>query len=213
MLIFQCGCDCYNEAVGTVIADINYRVSSGARAHIPTITPTPAPTSTPTAAPSAAPTREPCEDDDDNAPCYMPILTIQGNKSFVHEAGTTWNYKDRGCKCNSYVDGEIDRKVYITGDLVKTDIPGTYTIDYACTDSAGKSARTDRTVTITKIVPTPPPTPAPTPPPTPASPTPAPAPTPNPCPGGNLVNCIGTCPKTPPEDYKSCVGGCVTGCG
>ena len=52
----KCGCDCYNEATGSFISDIKYRVSSHARRHIPTKAPTPAPTRAPTQLPTLSPT-------------------------------------------------------------------------------------------------------------------------------------------------------------
>ncbi len=55
-----------------------------------------------------------------------------------------------GVSATDNVDGDVTADIVVTGDTVDTDVPGTYTITYNVTDSAGNAATAvTRTVTVT----------------------------------------------------------------
>jgi hypothetical protein len=50
------------------------------------------------------------------------------------------NYVDAGATCSDVVDNVISELVEVSGQVVDLNSPGTYTINYACSDTAGNSA-------------------------------------------------------------------------
>jgi len=74
-------------------------------------------------------------------PIGSDILTIQANSDLV--------YNDLGATCSDQVDGVIDHKVATSGDIVNTDKPGTYHVNYYCADSAENDAdQATRTIIV-----------------------------------------------------------------
>jgi len=50
------------------------------------------------------------------------------------------NYVDSGATCSDVVDNVISELVEVSGQVVDLNSPGTYTINYSCSDTAGNSA-------------------------------------------------------------------------
>lgn len=80
-----------------------------------------------------------------------PIIDIEGDEDLTLEAKGPGNieYTDDGATCTDYVDGDISHAVEVSGQIVNMHVPGTYLIDYECTDLSGNTAEMKRrTVTI-----------------------------------------------------------------
>jgi len=78
-----------------------------------------------------------------------PILNPIGSDKITIEADNSAVYNDLGATCSDQVDGVIDHKVATSGDIVKTNVPGTYKIHYYCEDSSkNQSPRATRTVIV-----------------------------------------------------------------
>ncbi len=99
-------------------------------ASVPSPAPTPTPTPTPTPVPDTTP----------------PVITLLGEGTVTIEAGTA--YSDAGATASDNIDGDITASIK-TASNVNTSIPGTYTVTYNVSDSAGNAAAT---VTRTVIV-------------------------------------------------------------
>jgi hypothetical protein len=73
---------------------------------------------------------------DKDKPILNPIcadtITIQADDNEV--------YDDCGATCSDQIDGVIDHKVATSGDVVRTNVPGTYHINYYCEDESKNSA-------------------------------------------------------------------------
>ena len=76
----------------------------------------------------------------DNTP---PVITITGQNPATITKGST--YTDAGVTCTDDTDGTISP---VTTGSVDASTPGTYTISYSCTDSAGNKATASRTVEV-----------------------------------------------------------------
>jgi hypothetical protein len=64
--------------------------------------------------------------------------------------GDTYVGDTEGVTASDNVDGDLTADIVVTGDTVDTAVPGTYTITYNVSDSAGNAATTvTRTVTVT----------------------------------------------------------------
>ena len=75
-----------------------------------------------------------------------PVVTLRGEPSVAVPAGGT--YADPGAACRDETDGWLDDHVIAEPFYVDHAFePGTYTITYTCTDSAGNAATATRTVT------------------------------------------------------------------
>jgi hypothetical protein len=91
-----------------------------------------------------------CQDDADHitATCRtifnqdhtLPIVNIVGNEVHREHASDTDSYVDDGAKCSDAVDGQINSRVEVSGDIVDLRQVGTYHITYECQDSAGNMA-------------------------------------------------------------------------
>jgi hypothetical protein len=82
---------------------------------------------------------------DDDAPV---ITDATGNLSLG--TGDTYVGDTAGVSATDNVDGDLTSSIVVTGDTVDTAVPGTYTIRYNVTDSAGNAAiKVTRTVTVT----------------------------------------------------------------
>jgi len=65
------------------------------------------------------------------------------------EATRDTEYTDEGATCNDYVDGELSHAVEVSGEVVNMRIPGTYLIQYDCSDLSGNPAASKkRTIVI-----------------------------------------------------------------
>lgn len=78
-----------------------------------------------------------------------PTITLNGEENITLKQGEV--YEELGAKAVDDKDGEV--KV-ATGGSVDTSIPGSYTITYTATDSAGNTATKTRTVTVKNDKPT-----------------------------------------------------------
>ena len=78
-----------------------------------------------------------------------PVLTLKGNKVVTVISGMGW--KDLGATATDNVEGDISRKVKVTGtvDLNKV---GTYYLTYRVSDGSGNTAELKRTVVVRDLV-------------------------------------------------------------
>jgi len=75
-----------------------------------------------------------------------PIITLKGNKNIRITLGSS--YTDAGATATDNIDGDLTSKI-VTVNNVNTSVPGTYTVTYNVSDSAGnKAAGVSRTVTV-----------------------------------------------------------------
>ncbi|WP_102348273.1 immunoglobulin-like domain-containing protein [Bacillus sp. Marseille-P3661] len=82
-----------------------------------------------------------------------PIITLNGNSSVRIIAGAA--YTDAGATASDIKDGDLTNKIKVTGLPADTSVPGTYTIRYNVSDSAGNAApEVTRTFTIAPAAPT-----------------------------------------------------------
>merc|ERR1711981_171118 len=61
--------------------------------------------------------------------------------------------KDEGATCEDFVDGVLNHRVRVGGDIVDMTIPNTYHIVYQCQDLSGNSASYTRTVIVSDSTP------------------------------------------------------------
>ncbi len=82
---------------------------------------------------------------DDDAPV---ITDATGNLNLG--TGDTYVGDTTGVSATDNVDGDLTADIVVTGDTVDTAVPGTYTITYNVSDSAGNAATAvTRTVIVT----------------------------------------------------------------
>ena len=74
-----------------------------------------------------------------------PVITLTGNATVTIPMGPT--YTDPGYTATDNIDGDITSMVAVSG-TVNPLIPGTYTIQYMVTDTAGNTINQDRVVTV-----------------------------------------------------------------
>jgi hypothetical protein len=67
-----------------------------------------------------------------------PVITLIGNANVTVENGAV--YADAGVTASDDVDGDISANVTLSGDVVDTNINGTYTLRYNVSDAAGNPA-------------------------------------------------------------------------
>lgn len=79
-----------------------------------------------------------------------PVITILGSSEVRVAANAT--YTDAGATAVDSLDGTITSKIVKTSTVVTT-IPGTYTVTYSVTDTAGNSATATRKVIVYEIQP------------------------------------------------------------
>ncbi len=72
---------------------------------------------------------------DDDAPV---ITDATGNLNLG--TGDTYVGDTTGVSATDNVDGDVTASIVVTGDTVDTAVPGTYTITYNVSDSAGNAA-------------------------------------------------------------------------
>merc|ERR1712070_1178397 len=88
---------------------------------------------------------------DEEKPTIAVIQTSeeQTTGKLVLEATRDLEYTDAGATCNDYVDGELSHAVEVSGEVVNRRIPGTYLIQYDCSDLSGNPAASKkRTIVI-----------------------------------------------------------------
>jgi len=91
--------------------------------------PTPNPTTTPYPTPAPTP-----------LPFSKPIIEVLDGDDLHVEATKEDSYVDAGATCYDLIDGNLNREVSVTGDVVNLAKPGAYTIKYDCKNSQGVSA-------------------------------------------------------------------------
>jgi len=79
-----------------------------------------------------------------------PMITMAGKGSQTIEATRETEYYDAGATCDDFVDGILNHRVKVSGDIVDLTVVGTYKINYNCEDLTGNAAvRATRTVVVT----------------------------------------------------------------
>jgi len=96
----------------------------------PTPMPTPAPTP-PTPSPTPAPTPRPFS---------KPSVNVLDGDVLEIEATHLDNYVDAGAECSDAIDGDLNRDVRVSGDVVDLGKPGRYEIRYNCINSGNVQA-------------------------------------------------------------------------
>ncbi len=87
--------------------------------------------------------------DDDSTDDDPPVIT-DATGDLALGTGDTYVGNTAGVSATDNVDGDVTADIVVTGDTVDTAVPGTYTITYNVTDSAGNAATAvTRTVTVT----------------------------------------------------------------
>jgi len=100
-------------------------------AHVcPTPAPTPAPTPD-TPFPTPAPTPRPFS---------KPVIQVLQGDDLHIEATTEDNYVDAGATCSDLIDGNLNRFVRVSGDVVNLAVPGAYHIKYDCVNHESEAA-------------------------------------------------------------------------
>ncbi|MGB5246487.1 MAG: immunoglobulin-like domain-containing protein [Woeseia sp.] len=76
-----------------------------------------------------------------------PVITLIGDNPQTVIGGMP--YEELGATAIDNVDGDISSGIIIDASAVDTDVPGSYSVSYASTDSSGNSATEYRTVIVT----------------------------------------------------------------
>jgi len=79
-----------------------------------------------------------------------PIIKIQGGGRLTFEASHDAEYKDEGATCEDFVDGVLNHRVRVGGDIVDMAVPGKYQIDYTCEDLSGNNAKQVHRIVVVK---------------------------------------------------------------
>merc|ERR1711967_153673 len=78
----------------------------------------------------------------------IPTIEVMGGDETL-EASRDVEYTDKGATCSDVVDGELSHAVEVSGEVVNMRIPGTYLIQYDCSDLSGNPAASKkRTIVI-----------------------------------------------------------------
>ena len=91
-----------------------------------------------------------CLDNNGDGWCdQFPAITIIDGNAIIVMQGSVDQYIDSGASCQDQEDGDISNQVEVSGDVVNTNLPGTYIISYDCSDSNAHAAQTQhRTVFV-----------------------------------------------------------------
>lgn len=82
-----------------------------------------------------------CQKDEDS-----PLLILTGSGTVTIELNSTWT--EPGYTASDTQDGDITDKVIVGGDIVDSDMAGTYEITYSVSDKAGNTTNNSRTVYV-----------------------------------------------------------------
>jgi hypothetical protein len=78
----------------------------------------------------------------------QPVVTMAGADQII-EATRASEYMDHGATCEDFVDGVLNHRVKVSGDIVDLTVVGTYKVNYDCEDLSGRKAeRVTRTVVV-----------------------------------------------------------------
>ena len=78
-----------------------------------------------------------------------PVITLIGNAVIDLIVGDT--YTEQGATATDNIDGDISANIVIGGDVVNTNVAGTYVVTYNVSDAAGNAAtQVTRTVNVTE---------------------------------------------------------------
>jgi Metallo-peptidase family M12B Reprolysin-like/GEVED domain/Bacterial surface protein, Ig-like domain/MAM domain, meprin/A5/mu/Secretion system C-terminal sorting domain len=81
------------------------------------------------------------------ADTVAPIITLVGASTITLNIGDT--YTEQGATASDNIDGDITASIVIAGDVVNTNVAGTYVVTYNVSDVAGNAAaQVIRTITI-----------------------------------------------------------------
>ena len=86
--------------------------------------------------------------DDDNASNQAPTIQLIGQSQLQLNVGETYN--EPGATASDPEDGDISNRITISGS-VNTVVPGTYTLTYSVSDSAGLSSSINRVITVIRV--------------------------------------------------------------
>lgn len=75
-----------------------------------------------------------------------PVITVNGNVTVYVELGE--NYVDQGASADDVEDGDLSGSIQTTGDIINTQIPGTYIVTYSVVDSDGAEVTAIRSVVV-----------------------------------------------------------------
>ncbi len=75
-----------------------------------------------------------------------PVLSLVGSAEITLECGDV--FTDPGVTASDNIDGDLSARVEFSGDVVDSAQPGTYTIRYSVSDTAGNNATQTRMVTV-----------------------------------------------------------------
>jgi len=79
-----------------------------------------------------------------------PMITMAGKGLQTIEATRSTEYYDAGATCDDFVDGILNHRVKVSGDIVDLTVVGTYKVNYDCDDLTGNAAvRATRTIVVT----------------------------------------------------------------
>jgi hypothetical protein len=78
-----------------------------------------------------------------------PTITMTGTSPVTVEAGST--YIDAGATASDIVDGDLTSSIVVTS-TVNTAVPGSYTVTYDVSDTAGNTSTASRTVIVVNAV-------------------------------------------------------------
>ena len=76
----------------------------------------------------------------------VPFITLRGANPLEINQGTTYN--EPGATATDNVDGNLTNSIIIDTSALDTSVPGTYTVTYTVTDSAGNTSTVTRTVNV-----------------------------------------------------------------
>ena len=70
----------------------------------------------------------------------IPVITLTGDAIITIEKGSIDQYNDQGATASDYNNINLDSAVTLSGDVVNTNVVGTYTLRYNVTDDYGNHA-------------------------------------------------------------------------
>jgi hypothetical protein len=86
-------------------------------------------------------TMQDCADSHQQPEHPVDQTMLHPDTTCIYEATRDDEYKDAGATCADFVDGQLNHRVTVGGDIVDLTIVGTYRIEYECTDLTGNTAQ------------------------------------------------------------------------